>query len=317
VTKPIYAIPGNHDWYDALEGFAANFYRPDIARRAMQARVNGDLHISTTTEKHIDDLIGRAAWLRKEYGVPTGFQQAPYFQVSSGNFVLLCVDTGVMRQVDSTQLAWIRAVLEASKGKFVMALLGHPFYAIGEYQGNMNPEFEKLHELLRQYKIPMVMAGDTHDMEYYVEPAQHGDNHIMHHFVNGGGGAYLSIGTALANREDMPVKDYAFYPSKEPLVKKIEDNTSWYKYPAWWWTKQHNGWPFSAEWLSAAFDYNVAPFFQSFMEVRVDRSHKLVHIIPYNNNGRMHWKDMTMTAGARPPGSGPDDPAEWTLPLEP
>jgi hypothetical protein len=22
-TKPIYAIPGNHDWYDALEGFAA------------------------------------------------------------------------------------------------------------------------------------------------------------------------------------------------------------------------------------------------------------------------------------------------------
>ena len=24
-TKPIYAIPGNHDWYDALEGFAANF----------------------------------------------------------------------------------------------------------------------------------------------------------------------------------------------------------------------------------------------------------------------------------------------------
>ena len=23
--SPIYAIPGNHDWYDALEGFAANF----------------------------------------------------------------------------------------------------------------------------------------------------------------------------------------------------------------------------------------------------------------------------------------------------
>ena len=24
VAKPIYAIPGNHDWFNALDGFAAN-----------------------------------------------------------------------------------------------------------------------------------------------------------------------------------------------------------------------------------------------------------------------------------------------------
>ena len=317
VTKPVYAIPGNHDWYDALEGFAANFYRPDIARRAMQARVNRDLHISTTTEKHIDDLIDQAGWLRKEYGVPTGHQQAPFFQVSAGNFVLLCVDTGVLRQVDSTQMAWIRAVLEASKGKFVMALLGHPFYAAGEYQGSMNPQFEEMHALFRKYKVPMVMAGDTHDMEYYIEPGKEGDNHTMHHFVNGGGGAYLSIGAALTPAENMPTREYAIYPQREPLVRKIEDNTAWYKYPAWWWTRQHGGWPFSAEWLSAAFDYNVAPFFQSFMEVRVDRSHGLVRIIPYSNNGRLRWTDMTATPGARPAGTRPEDLAEWAIPLHP
>ena len=28
LTKPVYAIPGNHDWYDALDGFAATFYTP-------------------------------------------------------------------------------------------------------------------------------------------------------------------------------------------------------------------------------------------------------------------------------------------------
>ena len=39
VTKPVYAIPGNHDWYDALEGFVANFYEPEMARKTMQARV--------------------------------------------------------------------------------------------------------------------------------------------------------------------------------------------------------------------------------------------------------------------------------------
>ena len=35
-SKPVYAIPGNHDWYDALEGFAATFLEPDAARAAMR-----------------------------------------------------------------------------------------------------------------------------------------------------------------------------------------------------------------------------------------------------------------------------------------
>jgi predicted MPP superfamily phosphohydrolase len=316
VTKPVYAIPGNHDWYDALEGFAANFYDSAAARKAMQARINKDLKISSTTQEKIDDMIAEASFLRKEYRVPTGYQQAPYFQVGNEQFVLLCIDTGVKRQVDSLELVWVKNVLENSKGKFVMALLGHPFYAIGEYQGSLNPEFQKLHELLRSYKVPVVMAGDTHDLEYYVEKPRNNDGHTMYHFVNGGGGAYLSIGTAMAKAESMPTRDYAFYPSYDPLVKKIEANTSWYKYPAWWYTKKFDGWPFSAEWLSAAFDYNVAPFFQSFMEIRVERSTNKVLFIPYSQHGRLKWGDITSTDGARPNGVGMGDLVEWIMPLK-
>jgi predicted MPP superfamily phosphohydrolase len=315
VTKPVYAIPGNHDWYDALEGFSANFYEPDVARKAMQARINKDLQISSTTQEKIDEMIDQAAFLRKEYSVRTGYQKAPYFQVSNGQFVLMCIDTGVKRQLDSLEMAWVKQVLEKSKGKFVMALLGHPFYAIGEYQGSLNPEFEKLHQLLRSYKVPVVMAGDTHDLEYYVEKPKENDGHTMHHFVNGGGGAYLSIGTAMAKAETMPTEDYAFYPSHDPLVKKIEANTSWYKYPAWWYTKKFDGWPFSAEWLSAAFDYNVAPFFQSFMEIRIEKSTNKVRFIPYSQHGRLKWSDITSTNGSRPGGAKTEDLVEWTLPL--
>jgi hypothetical protein len=36
-TKPVYAIPGNHDWYGALEEFAATFLEPGAARAAMHA----------------------------------------------------------------------------------------------------------------------------------------------------------------------------------------------------------------------------------------------------------------------------------------
>ena len=39
LEKPIYAIPGNHDWFDALEGFNANFLEPRAASAALEARV--------------------------------------------------------------------------------------------------------------------------------------------------------------------------------------------------------------------------------------------------------------------------------------
>jgi hypothetical protein len=120
----------------------------------------------------------------------------------------------------------------------------------------------------------------------------------------------------MAKPESMPTPDYAFYPSKEPLVKKIEDNTAWYKYPAWWWTKQLNGWPFSAEWLSAMFDYNVAPYFQSFLEIKVERSKNQVRLIPYSNNGRLSWRDISSTLSARPAGAGENDQAEWIFHLQ-
>ena len=53
-------------------------------------------------------------------------------------------------------------------------------------------------------------AGDTHDFEYYREKiGGDGAAQVMHHFVNGGGGAYLSIGTALGFPKQPAVGDWA------------------------------------------------------------------------------------------------------------
>ena len=70
VTKPTYAIPGNHDWYDALEAFAATFLEPAAARASMRARVETDLRLTSTTEERIEGLIRQAAWLREQYRRP-------------------------------------------------------------------------------------------------------------------------------------------------------------------------------------------------------------------------------------------------------
>jgi hypothetical protein len=56
-TKPIYAVPGNHDWYDALDSFGANFLEPKAARAALRARRDAEFRLTTTTEARIDGLI--------------------------------------------------------------------------------------------------------------------------------------------------------------------------------------------------------------------------------------------------------------------
>ena len=158
------------------------------------------------------------------------------------------------------------------------------------------------------------MAGDTHDLEYYREEGAPG-RAPMHHVVNGGGGAYLSLGTALAKPESMPTPAWAFYPSTAPIVGKVVANNPSWKRPVWFWASRLGGWPWSSEWLSAAFDYNVAPFFQSFVEVRVEPSAGRVRLLPWGVHGRLRWSDLQTSDGLRPEGVAPEALVEWSLPL--
>jgi uncharacterized membrane protein HdeD (DUF308 family)/3',5'-cyclic AMP phosphodiesterase CpdA len=329
--KPVYAIPGNHDWYDALEGFNATFLEPAAARAAMQARVEVDRHLTSTTRARIDDLIAQASRLRQEYGVPTQLQQAPYFQLQTETFALLAVDTGAAMRVDALQWDWLRAALESARGKTKMVILGHPFYAGGHDLTAGRPDFAALHQLLQEHEVAIVMAGDTHDLEYYAEPQVAAPLHdaeaslgearprepspgIVHHFVNGGGGAYLSFGTSLAWPQRPVTAAWAYYPAKAQVVAKIDATTPLWKRPAWWWTTRLNGWPFSTEWLSAAFDVNVAPFYQSFMEVRVEPSRSRIRLIPYGIHGRLRWSDFDASPSAVP-SEGPEALVEWVVPM--
>jgi hypothetical protein len=160
------------------------------------------------------------------------------------------------------------------------------------------------------------MAGDTHDLEYYAEPRR-ATARAVHYFVNGGGGAYLSFGTSLAWPATAPTADWAYYPNRDAVTRKIQTETPWWKRPAWWWTQRFGAWPFTAEWLSAAFDYNVAPFFQSFVEVKVERSTNRVRVIPYGVHGRLTWGELTASKSLRPTGAGNRELVEWIVAMSP
>jgi uncharacterized membrane protein HdeD (DUF308 family) len=314
VRKPVYAIPGNHDWYDALEAFAATFLEADAARAAMHARVNADLRVTSSTDSRIEGLIAEAARLRREYEVPTGLQRGPFFELESERFALVAIDTGIVKKIDPAQREWLESALERARGKLTMAIVGHPFYAGGLDETIDNEEFASLKQLLLDRGVTIMMAGDTHDLEYYADPPRPGEAPV-HYFVNGGGGAYLSFGSALQWPVNPPTAEWAIYPDRQAVSRKLEARTPWWKRPAWWWTNRFDAWPFSAEWLSALFDYNVAPFFQSFMEVRVEASAKRVRLLPYGVHGRLRWRDLSHSPIPAAASAGEEALAEWIVPM--
>lgn len=310
VSKPVYAVPGNHDWFNALDGFAANLLEPATARVAIEARVDADLSLSSTRGDRLDRLITDAARLRSLYRVPAAQQFGPFFELHTSGFSLIAVDTGIERAIDERQLEWLRAALERGRGAFTMAILGHPFYSSGR-ERHGDESFVRLRELLRERNVRVVMAGDTHDFEYYRTTPGAG---AQHHFVNGGGGAYLSIGTALDWPKQAVFHDFAFYPRTDALSAKLHAETPGWKWPAWWWVRRFGAWPFSVEALSAVFDFNRAPYFQSFVEVRVERSRSRVVFAVIGVDGPLRWRDLQSGGAGRPDGVGEDEVVEFVVP---
>jgi hypothetical protein len=316
--KPIYAIPGNHDWFDSNEGFNANFLESEAADLALRARLAEDLKTDViTTDRRFAEIIGEARRLREYYRIKNGLQRAPFFEMRVAGFSLIGVDTGILRRVDEKEKAWLEAALARAGNNFKMVVIGHPFYAAGAYQAKSDEPFTEIHALLRRYNVDAVMGGDTHDFEFYREKyADGGAERQMLHFVNGGGGAYLSIGTALAFPEKPATEDYAFYPRTDQLDAKITNEAPFWKMPFLLWMKWLDGYPFTDETLSGAFDFNQAPFFQSFIEIKVERSNNRVRFLLYGVNGQLRWRDIQSGGEVKPVDKSDDDFVEFIAPLD-
>ena len=98
--------------------------------------------------------------------MPTGYQQGPFFQLQTETFALIAVDTGVLKQVDEEQLAWLRAALDRATARSCWPCWGTRSLPAALDQTRDNEPFAALNRLLREHHVHVVMAGDTHDLEY-------------------------------------------------------------------------------------------------------------------------------------------------------
>ena len=188
--------------------------QPETARAAIEARVEADLSLSSTTGERIDRLMESAARLRSLYRVQAGLQHAPFFEIHTGDFSLIAIDTGIERRLDRKQFAWLEAAVARSKGTFTMAIVGHPFYAAGLSQIGEG-SFKDVHDLLKRNGVRVMMAGDTHDFEYYRERGralfrQRRRRRLLEH-------------RHVARWPDRPaLGDYAFYPRTDAVSTKLD-----------------------------------------------------------------------------------------------
>jgi hypothetical protein len=57
----------------------------------------------------------------------------------------------------------------------------------------------------------------------------------------------------------------------------------------------------------------VAPIYQSFIGVRVEPTKGRVRLLRDGVHGRLHWGEMGVPPGARPPDDLTDSPVEWAV----
>lgn len=215
----VYALPGNHDWYDLLHGFMEHFceargvsgfpavrgWRERIARLLWRrARpVNSAL---------IEPL--RAASPPWRAGDTRPAQPGPYFAIDAGPVRLVCVDTGIGGKLDAEQGQWLLRVSAGDRPKVL--LTGRPLIVdYARRPGHIAGTELTVDDIVRDpaHHYVAAIGGDIHNYQHY--PVDVAGRRIEY-VVTGGGGAYMSATHGLDPNQspsdlpagvDFPVED--------------------------------------------------------------------------------------------------------------
>ncbi|MFG2634586.1 metallophosphoesterase family protein [Streptomyces sp. NPDC048362] len=189
---PIYAIPGNHDWYEDLGAFMRVFCadtppldpgpRPRPLTRAWwRARL---WHRPGPTDEQ------RLAAARQLRAAPAqrAEQPGPYWAIDAGPVRIVGIDTGLLGTVDAEQGAWLR---EVSRGPMPKILItGSPLYVDAEHHPCPIEGGGTVDDIVRapEHRYVAAIGGDIHNYQRYPVDV---DGRLVQYVVAGGGGAFM------------------------------------------------------------------------------------------------------------------------------
>jgi hypothetical protein len=186
--RALLGIPGNHDWYDGLDGFARMF-------RARRGRLDRVAQVDDTADTggqiaHFIDWVEafRAGhFVAKRPALPlagyTPVQAASYFALALAPGLDLWAVDRQLRAVDFGQRMYFLDLRERAPETGLVVLLPDPVYSMLEPYALGQRIFQAL-ELGLERDRPLVLSGDTH---HYCRQHFGGALHV----IAGGGGAFL------------------------------------------------------------------------------------------------------------------------------
>ncbi|WP_248965646.1 metallophosphoesterase family protein [Sphaerisporangium perillae] len=188
---PIYALPGNHDWYDGLGGFMRVFCDApalEAERRGFSFSPAGFRGLLWKRPETVDEPRLAAARSRRSLPGQRAAQPGPYWVIDLPGLLLVGIDTGIRGGIDRDQAAWLRRVSADPRPKVLIT--GKPIYDRNEYHPCPIEDGGTVDEIVRDPANNYVAAigGDTHNYQRY--PVRVGDRTIQY-IVSGGGGAFM------------------------------------------------------------------------------------------------------------------------------
>jgi hypothetical protein len=178
----LFALPGNHDWYDDLTAFARLFCRRHPSRNGSAASP------------------GRSVCGRETR------QTRSYFALKLPHNWWLCAwDVQLDGYVDQTQISFFEYVAQEimEDGSNVILCVGQPVWAYsrdGAIPEFLNFAFASLivsggfrrvdGRPARHHNVRLVLTGDTHHYSHFIEEGTH-PNVRVHYLACGQGGAFL------------------------------------------------------------------------------------------------------------------------------
>ena len=184
-SKPrvLLGVPGNHDWYDGLDGFArlcqapCVFEEPTRLSDALHPRPEENPVLAWAEAFANGESVKKPGALALAGYVPV--QHASYFRLPLARGLAMFGLDRQLRRVDDRQ----RAYFKSKRGESRVVVLPDPARAWGEDRPNGMATLAALN--IDPLRAPtLVMAGDTH---HYERSRQGPSVHV----VAGGGGAFL------------------------------------------------------------------------------------------------------------------------------
>ncbi|GAA5087622.1 hypothetical protein HNP84_000771 [Thermocatellispora tengchongensis] len=189
--RPIYAIPGNHDWYDGLGGFMRVFCEApplEVQKEGFSLSPRGLRGLLWRRPEPIDeDLLAEARALR---GRPEqrAVQPGPYWVMETESLLIVAIDTGITGAIDRDQGAWLRRVSADPRPKLLIT--GKPLYVRNERRPGPIEGGGTVDDIVRDpaHNYVAAIGGDVHNYQRY--PVDVGGRTIQY-IVSGGAGAFM------------------------------------------------------------------------------------------------------------------------------